>query len=196
MVHEDVLSKALQVKDLSGLPVGAEIFGTLLKVYSSGYSPLHVAARDGSLNRLPVGLLTASNMLFAGGVDTPLHLAARNGNLSQVPFVVLTVENMLTPCNRGRTPLHEAAGYGHLAQVPSAVITVENLLLRDKQGICPLNLACDPMDLDALLGFDFQGNAEARKILGGAWWEKNNVVVATKGKSNEVAAEVVEIEIF
>ena len=168
--------------------VGEITSNLLLTEVRSGYTPIHVAARDGYLNRIPAELLTAENLLSvvhgSGYSSTPLSVAARNGNLCQVPTSVLTAENLLNS-SVCRSALDEAALFGFLDQVPRDVLTVENLLAKNSAGNTPLGLvmASDVSSLDALLGIDFASSEHSqvvRDIVGELWWSKNQAIVAEK----------------
>jgi len=189
----DNILEALKQCSLSGSePLTKSI---ILTPGKSGYTPLHLAARDGFLNLLPLTLLTSENLLFEVSGSkvirsahlTPLALAARNGHLHQIPASILTDSNLMKPGFKGRTALHEAAGFGYLDQIPKEVLTVENLLQLDERGMTPLHLAADPMQLDVLLGMDFRGiySDKVKAIVGEGWWEKNLAIVHSKAALSE-----------
>lgn len=58
---------------------------------SHGETPLHVAARKGTLNQVPAEFLTPETLSVMESYGrTPLHLAAKYNCLNQIPKHVLT----------------------------------------------------------------------------------------------------------
>jgi len=79
---------------------------------AEGNTLLHAAAKDGSLNRVPAGLLTMENMTMANAMGaTPIHFAAWKGHLDQVPKEVITVETLLVKNGVGSSSLELAHVY-------------------------------------------------------------------------------------
>lgn len=184
----------------------------LVQQYNGDKIPLHVAASEGSLYLLPKRLLTVETMLHESGVYmTPLAIAAARGHLNQLPQRLLTAENLLKLPDDGKnlvfdmyaglprinkSALHFAAEHSHLDQVPIPVLTLHALLAPNAVGVTPLHLVKPgPGGLDALVGVDFEGDVEARKIVGDEWWKQNQTVLSGRAKLGAVS-DTVEVELF
>jgi len=84
-----------------------------LKRDGGGNTPMHEAAKCGSLESLPAGVVTLASMTIADNLGTtPIHCAAYWGHLDQVPKKLITVETMLLKSCIGVTPLALANSNG------------------------------------------------------------------------------------
>jgi hypothetical protein len=121
---------------------------TIRATTKSGDTPLHRAARNGTIHEIPRHLLqtelfmAAKNASFS--TETPLHTAAKYGHLDQVPLQFLTKETLTMPVGRGtyttdsgyvartETPLHVAVRCGHADQIPQEFLTPQFLSIEAK----------------------------------------------------------------
>ena len=83
---------------------------------------LHKAAREGTLNQLPLDSLTPDAFLVADDAGlTPMHLAAYFGHLDQIPSSVFANEAIGLKYNDDGDNFYDvAANAGHLDQIPAA----------------------------------------------------------------------------
>ena len=70
-----------------------------------GLTPLHMAALNGHLDKVPIAFLTQENLdILDKHGRSFLHLAAQRGCLQQVPKPLLTEANLNLPDRSGVTP--------------------------------------------------------------------------------------------
>ena len=90
-----------------------------------GLTPLHLAALNGNLDKVPIAFLTQENLetLDNHGRNF-LHLAAQRGCLQQVPKPLLTETNLNLPDRSGVTPRESALknGQPHLLSQRASLV--------------------------------------------------------------------------
>ncbi|KIZ01268.1 hypothetical protein MNEG_6694 [Monoraphidium neglectum] len=111
---------------------------------TSGYTPLHYAARAGHLECAAL-LLRAGACVDARTVQgraTPLHRAAHVGSLDVVKLLVAAGADGLTQDADGETALHKAAAEGHAAVAAFLIAAFTGACgLRDRRGRVPRDRA-------------------------------------------------------
>lgn len=123
--------KARPVVASSRVPLGKLTEISIRSRTESGDTPLHRAAKNGSIDEVPRSLLKVDLFLQGNSrLETPLHLAAKNGQLAKVPREFLTNETLSQFDYHGRAPLHIAASYGHADQIPTELLTLDLLRIR------------------------------------------------------------------
>lgn len=101
---------------------------------------LHYAAEFGSLDQIPVRLLSQETMTNKNLVgETALHIAAEYGHLPQVPKILLTERNLTLKNTNGSTPIHYAACGAYFSHLPKNVINSTTLCVKDQFGYTPLH---------------------------------------------------------
>ena len=109
---------------------------------TTGATPLHTAAGNGSYAQLPACFQTeAFATLGAGERETPLHVAARLGQLKPFPRHLLTPNTLLAKDHRGDTALHYAARRAELSHIPTGALSPEMLLVQNNAGDNPAHRA-------------------------------------------------------
>lgn len=107
-----------------------------------GKTPLHIAARSGSLNIVKYLVNKSADINAKDKYDnTPLHLAADSGELDIVKYLIIKDNNINAEGERGWTPLHIAAKNGELNMVEYLVKKYANIDAKDNYGGTPLHLA-------------------------------------------------------
>ena len=90
-----------------------------------GLTPLHLAALNGNLDKVPIAFLTQENLDILDNHDRNfLHLAAQRGCLQQVPKPLLTEANLNLPDCSGVTPRESALknGQPHLLSQRASLV--------------------------------------------------------------------------
>lgn len=123
----------------------------LLTTHADGWTPLHAAARDGNLHKIPEAILTEEVLLtpILNGI-TALHTAAWHSHLDQIPKELLTEQMLLTPHKEGWTPLHYAVWKADFSHIPKEVLTEKNLLVPTNDGQTSLDMAAGNGHLDQI----------------------------------------------
>ncbi|WP_261983855.1 ankyrin repeat domain-containing protein [Wolbachia pipientis] len=107
-----------------------------------GQTPLHIAARSGSLNIVKYLINKSADINAKDKYDnTPLHLAADTGEFDIVKYLIIKGNNINAEGERGWTPLHIAAKNGELNMVEYLVKKYANIDAKDNYGGTPLHLA-------------------------------------------------------
>ena len=126
------------------IPLGKLTEETIRARTKRGDTPLHRAAKNGTIHEIPRHLLQTELFMVAKNgsfsTETPLHTAARYGHLDQVPVEFLTKETLTVSAEyeekesrtgptppRTETPLHVAVRCGHGDQIPQEFLTPEFL---------------------------------------------------------------------
>ncbi|MBA8755757.1 hypothetical protein HCR15_01075 [Wolbachia pipientis] len=109
-----------------------------------GQTPLHIAARSGSLNIVKYLINKSADINAKDKYDnTPLHLAADTGEFDIVKYLIIKGNNINAEGERGWTPLHIAAKNGELNMVEYLVKKYANIDAKDNYGGTPLHLAAE-----------------------------------------------------
>ena len=161
-----------------------------------GGTPLHQACWSGRLDEIPARIFTDIYLMAKDPLGcTPLHYAARCGHLDKLPSSALLGRYMLQVDNdRGETPLHLAAKNGHFNQVPAELITENNLLLKNIFGQTVLHYLVKFNDADRVLGIKLPN--KTRKIVGEAWWSKNQEIMKNRLELVDVPDPDAGIDLF
>jgi putative phage-type endonuclease len=112
-----------------------------LKQDSRGETPLHVAARKGTLYQVPEEFLTPETLSVMESYGrTPLHVAAAYSSLSQIPRDVLTPELLaIKTANPHRSSVvHVAARNNALSNIPGDLLTPELMAQTNAYGETPI----------------------------------------------------------
>ena len=118
----------------------------------NGYTPLHLAAKNGYLEVVKYFITEHQCNLDLGNNDgyTPLHLAAHYGQIEVVKY--LTTKHRISPESGnvdGYTPLHLAAHNGQLEVVKHLATEYQhNLECGNVDGYTPLHLAASSGQLE------------------------------------------------
>eukprot|EP00658_Telonema_sp_P-2_P068353 TRINITY_DN5728_c0_g1_i4.p1 TRINITY_DN5728_c0_g1~~TRINITY_DN5728_c0_g1_i4.p1 ORF type:complete len:132 (-),score=33.21 TRINITY_DN5728_c0_g1_i4:132-527(-) len=123
------------------------------KKNETGNTPLHLAARNGSLECIRL-LAEAGAVLdkHNDSGDTPLHYAAANGNPEAIKMV-LGAHSSMTPLyvddqnERGETPIHVAVEHNRPSSVKLLCEAAADLEIQNEQGsTCLLYTSPSPRD--------------------------------------------------
>ena len=156
-----------------------------------GSFPLHVAAKEGYLHKMPASAITLSTLLSKdSGGCTVFQRAASSGCLDAIPQKFLTGSVLLDVTPNGNNCIHLAASTKSLNHIPKELLSAENLLVVDAANQSVLEIAASTGCLEQLLGTELPD--ECRAIVGDEWWAMNEDVCRI---SRPAVAES-EVEIF
>lgn len=114
---------------------------------STGYTPLHYAARAGQVKAVQLLLQHGASVdaLTRSGRASALHRAAHTGHLEVVNLLLSAGADPLLQDADGETPLHKAAAQGHAA-VAAALVAAGPAACSctDKRGLTPQARATGP----------------------------------------------------
>lgn len=109
---------------------------------TGGKTPIHVAARDGTLGIVKYLIHHGSDIhAKTNRGQTPLHLAAGEGKLNIVHYLIQNGANIQIKDSEGKTPLHIAVSEGKLSVVSYLVRKGASMLSQDSKGRIPAQLA-------------------------------------------------------
>jgi hypothetical protein len=156
-----------------------ELVAIEMDLISVGEVKLHLAARQGNLDKVPEEYMTEENLRRiegAFGTKNVFHVAAEYGHLWQIPKEFLTAENLMLPRGDGYTAL-ELAADGQLDQIPVAELTPEKLGLDSFGRNYVLHLAAESRSLHQL-----PRSVLVEKYLMGNQYNHQNVLQIAKRK--------------
>ena len=110
--------------------------------YYEGKTPLHLAALEGQLKKVPKEFLTKEGLLALDSKkNSVLHLAAQSQELHIIPKELLTEENLEKQNIGGNTVIHYAAMRGCLKYIPKEYLTDRSISLVNNSGKNSLDYA-------------------------------------------------------
>jgi hypothetical protein len=176
----------------------------------SGETPLHVAAKHGSLWQVAPEFLTRETLTTAAtppyapqGVystgagyqvrtETPLHIAARCGHADQIPMEFLTPEFLSIEASGYRqTVLHDLAYSGSLHLVPSIYAESEMWNLGDRIGRTPRDIAREKTQSENYVARKRLEPATNKQMAKLRWFGCTWDTVITKGQASDAIEECV-----
>jgi len=216
-----VITAAAKFGQLKQLPSHYLTLENLTDDAFDRYSTLHIAASYGHLDQLPSGLLNAEALLFHSHTGhSVLEEAVVNGNCYQIRGLI-TGDMLTKPCTDGNTVLHLLAASKSLDYIDAELVDPAMCAKKNNSGNSVFVVALHNGSLgsipkhcltwealtsgnllekvvraeqtDVLLGSRFPDRARA--LLGDAWWERNNAVLADMDKL-ALQDQATDIDIF
>jgi ankyrin repeat protein len=112
--------------------------------YYEGKNPLHIAASEGQLKKVPKEFLTKEGLeALDSKKNSVLHLAAQSQELHVIPKELLTEENLEKENIGGNTVFHYAAMRGCLNYIPENILTDRSISLTNNSGKNSLDYALE-----------------------------------------------------
>lgn len=112
--------------------------------YYEGKNPLHLAALEGQLKKVPEEFLTKKGLeALDSKKNSVLHLAAQSQELHVIPKKLLTEENLEKENIGGNTVIHYAAMRGGLKYIPENLLTDRSISLTNNSGKNSLDYALE-----------------------------------------------------
>jgi ankyrin repeat protein len=112
--------------------------------YYEGKNPLHLAALEGQLKKVPKEFLTKEGLeALDSKKNSVLHLAAQSQELHVIPKKLLTEENLEKENIGGNTVFHYAAMRGCLRYIPKDLLTDRSISLVNNSGKNSLDYALE-----------------------------------------------------
>lgn len=112
--------------------------------YYEGKNPLHIAASEGQLKKVPKEFLTKEGLeALDSKNNSVLHLAAQSRELHIIPKELLTEENLEKENIGGNTVFHYAAMRGCLKYIPEEYLTDRSISLVNNSAKNSLDYALE-----------------------------------------------------
>jgi ankyrin repeat protein/preprotein translocase subunit SecA len=130
----------------------------------NGYTPLHIAAKQGYLELVEEFVNRGSDINIQDGTGaTALHGAIESGNLKLVEALIALGANKQAKDARGSTPLHKAVLNQHAAIVRYLVAIQADVAIKDQAGLTPIDLAIQKGYTDCLAAIFLSQRADSHK---------------------------------